>query len=292
MPRYSVCTVLVAGLIAGCSGPELDAAKPVVTPSFSLSSPKVTAGRPFEFALRFAVSPDAPAFTADYVVFVHFIDDKGKMIGAADHPPPTPTREWKAGSTVEYSHTAFPPTADYRGDMKVVVGLYLPSSNERVPIAGELFEPRAVTVGSFTLTDLDDPYPVSFREGWHSPESVKTSGVQWRWSMKSGRLSFPNPKRDVVVVIQADQPAPAFVEEPQTIQVKLGDSVVDTFRLATGPAELRRISLTQSQLGDGQTVDLAVVSDKTFVPAKLEALKSGDTRQLGVRVFRAYVEPK
>ena len=62
--------------------------------------------------------------------------------------------------------------------------------------------------------------------------------------------------------------------------------------LATGAAELRRIALTQSQLGDGQTVDLAVVSDKTFVPANVAALKSGDTRQLGVRVFRAYVEPK
>jgi hypothetical protein len=82
------------------------------------------------------------------------------------------------------------------------------------------------------------------------------------------------------------------VEEPQTIQVKLGDSVVDTFRLVTGPPELHRISLTQSQLGNGQTVDIAVVSDKTFVPAKMAALKNGDTRQLGVRVFRAYVEPK
>jgi hypothetical protein len=257
-----------------------------------MSSPKVSAGRPFEFALRFAVSPDAPAFSADYVVFVHFIDDNGKMIGAADHSPPTPTRDWKAGSTVEYSHTAFPPATSYRGDTKVVVGLYLPSSNERVPIAGEQFEPRAVSVGSFSVTDLNDPYLVSFREGWHPPETAKASGVEWRWSMKSGRLSFPNPKRDVVVVIQADQPAPAFVEEPQTIQVKLGDSVVDAFRLATGPAELRRISLTQSQLGDGQTVDLAVVSDKTFIPANLAALKSADTRQLGVRVFRAYVEPK
>jgi hypothetical protein len=292
MPKYSACTVLVTALIAGCSGPEPDTAKPVVTPSFSVSRPNVTAGRPFEFVLRFDVSPDAPAFTADYVVFVHFIDGNGKMIGAADHAPPTPTREWKAGSRVEYSHMAFPPMSSYRGDTKVVVGLYLPSSEERLPIAGDLFERRAVSVGSFNLTDPDDPYPVSFREGWHSPESARTSGLEWRWSMKSGRLSFPNPRRDVVLVIQADQPAPAFLEEPQQIQVKLGDSVVDTFRLATGPAELRRIALTQSQLGDGQTVDLAVVSDKTFVPASVAALKSGDTRQLGVRVFRAYVEPK
>jgi hypothetical protein len=284
--------ILVAGLMAGCAGPEVDTAKPVVTPSFAVKSPRVTAGRPFDFNLRFDVSPDARAFTEDYVVFVHFIDGTGKMIGAADHEPPTPTREWKAGSSVDYSRTTFPPASSHRGDTKVVVGLYLPSSGERVPIAGELFESRAVVVGSFNVTDLDDPYPVSFREGWHSPESAKTSGVEWRWSMKSGKISFPNPKRDVVLVIQADQPAHAFVEEPQQVQVKLGDSVVDAFRLATGPPELRRIALSPSQLGDGQTVDVAVVSDKTFVPATVAALKSADTRQLGVRVFRAYVEPK
>jgi len=34
------------------------------------------------------------------------------------------------------------------------------------------------------------------------------------------------------------------------------------------------------------------VSDKTFVPARLAALESTDTRQLGVRVFRALVQPK
>jgi hypothetical protein len=117
------------------------------------------------------------------------------------------------------------------------------------------------------------------------------SGLEWRWSMKSGKLSFPNPKQDVDLVIQADQPAPVFVE-PQQVEVKLGDLVVDAFRLATGPAELRRISLSQSQLGDGQMVELAVVCDKTFVPATIAAMKSGDSRQLGVRVFRAYVEPK
>jgi hypothetical protein len=291
MSKRSACVLLAAGLIASCSGSEPDMAKPVVTPSFSVNSATVTAARPFEFNMRFEVSPDAPAFTEDYVVFVHFIDDKGKMIGAADHAPPTPTQEWKAGSTVAYSHTAFPPTTPYRGDMKVVVGLYLPSSGERVPIAGEIFEPRAVTVGSVRLANLDDPHPVSFREGWHPPESVKMSGLEWRWSMKSGKLSFPNPKQDVDLVIQADQPAPVFVE-PQQVEVKLGDLVVDAFRLATGPAELRRISLSQSQLGDGQMVELAVVCDKTFVPATIAAMKSGDSRQLGVRVFRAYVEPK
>jgi hypothetical protein len=55
---------------------------------------------------------------------------------------------------------------------------------------------------------------------------------------------------------------------------------------------VRKIALSQSQLGDGQSVELAVVPDKTFVPARLAALQSTDIRQLGVRVFRAFVQPK
>ena len=55
---------------------------------------------------------------------------------------------------------------------------------------------------------------------------------------------------------------------------------------------VRRIALSQGQLGEGQDVDLTVVSDKTFVPAKFAGLQSSDIRQLGVRVFRAFVQPK
>jgi hypothetical protein len=39
-------------------------------------------------------------------------------------------------------------------------------------------------------------------------------------------------------------------------------------------------------------VQVTVVADKTFVPARIARLQSPDDRQLGIRVFRAYVEPK
>jgi hypothetical protein len=32
--------------------------------------------------------------------------------------------------------------------------------------------------------------------------------------------------------------------------------------------------------------------DQTFVPADVPSLRSSDSRELGIRVFRAYVEPK
>jgi len=263
----------------------------VVTPSLATSPATVVPGRPFDVTLRFAVAPDAPAFTEDYTVFVHFIDADDKMVGTADHDPPTPTRAWKPASTVEYTQSIFAPASRYRGAALVVVGLYSRSSGERVPLAGDVFEPRAVTVGKLEIRDEVDPYAVSFDQGWHAVETDRAAGLEWRWSTKSGALSFPNPRRSAELVLGFDQPAQAF-PVPQHVEVKLGDAVVDAFDLTPGVAALRRISLDGAQLGDGQTVVVRVVTDKTFIPADVAALQSSDTRQLGVRVFRAYVEPK
>jgi hypothetical protein len=246
---------------------------------------------PVELDVRFAVAPDAPPFKEDYTVFVHVVDDEGQMIGAADHAPPTPTREWKPGATIEYKHTDYAPISDYVGDATLVVGLYSKSSGERLPLAGETLEPRAVKAGSFEMRERSDPYVVVFREGWHPPEAPRGSGIQWRWSTKSGQLTFANPRREVEFTLELDQPNSVF-SVAQHIEIRVGRSVVDEFDLEPGPPMVRKIALSQNQLGENTTVELTLVSDKTFVPAKFADLRSSDTRQLGVRVFRAFVEPK
>jgi hypothetical protein len=246
---------------------------------------------PVELDVKFAVAQDAPPFTEDYLVFVHIVDEDGHLIGGADHSPPTPTREWKAGSTIEYKHAGYAPISDYVGDARLVVGLYSKSSGERLPLAGEVLEPRGVKAGSFEIRERSDPYSVVFREGWHPPEAPRGSGVEWRWSTKSSTLMFANPKKDVDLTLELDQPNTVF-SVAQHVEIRLGGAVVDDFDLEPGSPLVRRIALGQSQLGDGQSVELVVVTDKTLVPAKLAALQSSDTRQLGVRVFRAFVQPK
>jgi hypothetical protein len=88
-----------------------------------------------------------------------------------------------------------------------------------------------------------------------------------------------------------DQPAKAF-QEPQQVEIRAGQAVVDSFPLPAGHQELRRISLTPQQMGGEDSVELAVAIDKTFVPASIPQLKSADSRDLGVRVFHVFVEPK
>lgn len=280
--------MLIGGVAAACARSTEDA-RPVATPTVTLSRSDVAVGTPVDVTFRFAVAPDAPAFTEDYLVFVHFLDADRERMWDDDHDPPTPTREWKPGSTIEYTRTLFVPKFPYVGPTAVEIGLYSPSTGERLPLAGTDSGMRAYRVASFNLSVQTDNMFVVFGDGWHETEVGDDAVREWRWLKRSGTISFRNPKTDVIVFLDVDQPVKAF-DEPQQVEVRLGEAVVDTFSLAAGARELRRIRIPASQLGSAETVQGSVSVDRTFVPAGVPALRSTDSRELGVRVFRVYVQ--
>jgi len=94
-----------------------------------------------------------------------------------------------------------------------------------------------------------------------------------------------------VLLLQVDQAVNAL-PAPQRVEVRLGPTVVDSFALPVGVRELRRVQLPATLMGAADTIELTIAVDQTFVPAEVPSLRSSDSRQLGVRVFRAYVEPK
>jgi len=49
--------------------------------------------------------------------------------------------------------------------------------------------------------------------------------------------------------------------------------------------------LTADRMGSGDLVEIRIDVDKTFVPALVPAAASKDPRELGVRVFHAFVQP-
>ncbi len=280
--------------VAACGGGGADQNEtPVATPSVTLARPDAAVGSPLDMTYRFVVAPDAPAFAEDYWVFVHFLDVDGELMWTDDHPPPTPTKQWKPGETIEYSRTLFVPKFPYVGETKIEIGIFSPKSQTRLPLAGTSRGQRAITAGTFNLRLQSDNLFVVFRDGWHETEvGDESSGIEWQWSKKEGTLSFRNPKRDVVFFLQTDEPVMALAE-PQHVEVRIGDAVVESFTVVAGaPRELRRINLTASQLGTGDTVEMSLTVDQTFVPANIQSLRSTDSRELGIRVFRAFVQPK
>lgn len=285
-----VFALLLAAVAAACA--RVDEAPPVATPSLTLNQREVPIGSPIEMTYRFAVAPDAPPFTDEYWVFVHFVDNNGELMWTDDHQPPTPTRQWQPGAIVEYQRTMFVPKFPYVGETRVEVGLFSPATGERLPLQGETEGQRAYRVAAFNMRLQTDNLFVIFRDGWHDAEVGEGAGREWQWSRKEATLAFRNPRRDVRLYLETDQPGAGIFPEPQQVVLRIGDAVVDMFTApAGGASEIRRIDIPAGRLGSADTVEMILSVDKTFVPAAVPALKSTDPRELGIRVFRAYVQP-
>ena len=113
---------------------------------------------------------------------------------------------------------------------------------------------------------------------------------EWHWTKRDATISFKNPKRNVLFYLDVDAAA-KLIPDPQTVTVRAGDQVVDTFTVDKKP-DVRRIPISAAQLGPDDKVELKISVDKTFVPAVVTAGGKGDQRELGVRVFHAFVEPQ
>ena len=287
--RFSVCLLVIS--VAGC-GREEETAPPVATPRVTLERSTAALGSPLEIKYRFEVAQNAPAFTDDYWVFVHFLDRDSELMWTDDHRPPTPTLRWKPGETIEYTRTMFIPKFPYTGPTRVEVGLFSPKTNERLPMVGQTRGQRSYEVATFELQQPSDSHFVVFKDGWHSAEIADDQvGTEWQWSKKEATLTFRNPKREALFYLQADRPATPF-PEAQTVELRIGDRVVDRFQVAAHEPVLRKFVLTPAQLGSEDPVEMRIVVDRTFVPAAIPAMNSRDPRELGIRVFRAYVEPR
>ena len=289
--RFWTLTVLttLAVTLAACGKAE-DPTPPVGTLQVSLSRAKVALGSPVEVTYKFTLAANASNL-GPRRMFVHFLDADDELMWADDHEPPTPTTEWKAGQTVEYTRTMFTPSYPYVGAAKVVAGLYAPGNNERLKLSNEDRGDRSYKVVDFELLPQTENIFVIFKDGWHPAEVVAEGAgrTEWQWTKKDATLAFRNPKRDVVLYLQVDDPATG-PNAAQQLTISVGDQVLATVPLSATEAPVRTYPITAAQLGQGDMVEMKFTADKTFVPALEPAMKSGDPRELGVRVFHAFIQ--
>ena len=281
--------VLVSNSMAACRRKEAPA-PPMATPSVRLSHDKTPLGSPIDITYKFVVAADAH-FTEDLRAMVHVVDADEQLIFAFDHTPPVPTTQWKPGQTVEYTKTVFIPIYPYVGEATIQLGLHSTTTQKRVALAGEDAGQYAYKVARIQLQPQTENVFTIFKEGWHPAEIADHNAtIEWQWTKKDGTLSFKNPRKDSVFYLDVDNPGSAFTE-PQQVTITLGGQVVDEFTLKPKQPELRKIALKSAQLGAGDVLDIVISVDKTYVPAAIVP-GSKDPRELGVRVFHAYVDPR
>jgi hypothetical protein len=282
---------LVFAASAGCG--QGDQAPPVATVSLTTNRPSVALGAPIELTYRFEPAQGA-AIAGDYRVFVHINRDDGTTIWNDDHELPSgqQTSQWKAGQAIQYTRTRFVPAFSYLGEATIRVGLY--KDNDRLPLTGQ--DPadrespdRSYKVGTLELLPRSESIQVIRLSGWHPGEFG--DNVEWQWSQKLALLSVKNPRRDVLLYLEYDGRADLFTDKPQLVTVSVGQTAVETFPVEGKGILLRKIPLTVAQLGNGDMTEIRLEVDRAFTPAKL-AGGSRDGRELGIRVYHAFVEPR
>ena len=281
------CVTSALGTL-GC-GPA-DSVPPVATPDVGLNRTRVPMGGPLRMTYRFTVDEDAPEFADDYRVFVHFLDADGALMFGDDHTPPAPTASWRRGQEIAYERLMIVPVYPYVGEVTIATGLYSPATGDRLPLAGEHLGQRAYLVATVEMAPQSVSELLVFEDGWYQAESVpEEPDREWQWTTGRATISFRNPRADSTLYLEVGA-RPDLFDTPQTLTLKIDDSVVETLEMASDGPTHHTVSVPAASLGDAGTVALTLNVDQTFVPSIATNGENPDERELGVQVFYAFLE--
>jgi hypothetical protein len=283
--RVCVLTsVALLTVLAACGGGK-DTDPPVATPSLTLNHDRVPIGSPLKLTYSFQVADNA-TFDGDYWVFVHVLDPEGERLWTDDHLPVVPTSQWKPGQKIEYTRTVFVPNYPYIGEANVRLGLYRQDNGKRLALNAAEISRREYNVAKFQLLPQSENIFLIFKEGWHPAEvAADNPAAEWQWTKKTSTLSFRNPRRDSVFYLEYDARTDLF-PVAQQVTVRVGEQVLGSFAADSRERTLMTFPLTAAQLGSGDMAEIVIDLDKTFNPG------GGDTRELGIRIFHAFVDPR
>jgi hypothetical protein len=283
--RLTLSAGLLAVVLSGCGGAKKETEPAVATPSVSFSKDRVPIGSAVTLTYKFVVAPNA-SFDKDDWVFVHVLDPEGEQMWTDDHQPPAPTTQWKPGQTVEYQRTIFIPNYPYIGEATVRMGLYDLASGKRQVLNAPEASRREYIVAKVQILATSESTYLMYKDGWHPAENdVKNPQNEWKWTKNTATLSFKNFKKDSTLYLQYDARSDLFTP-PQQVTLKIGDQQVAEFTADAKLPKLLSFPLTAAQLGAGDMVELGINVDRTFKPG------GTDPRELGIRVFHVYIEPK
>ena len=284
--RRIAATALVLVCVA-CGDPG----EPVASVTVGVDREEIPQGRHVTVGYRFGVFREIAAGGEPYRVLVHFLTDEEEVIWQDDHLPPLPIDQWRAGETVEYTRRVIIPPYPYVGSSTVAVGIYSPSSGERLPLLAEELDDRAYVGTRVTFAPGRESSMLFYEDGWYGQETDPASGERWRWIADRAGLTFRNPRADVTLYLDVQAAPRRAVEGPQRVRVSLGDGVLHDGVLEPGERQFLEIGLLGREMGADATVTLGLDVEPSFVPAE-GASGAADERRLGARVYYAYVDDR
>ncbi len=282
--------VATAAVLPAC-GRKSAEVNPIV-PSFSANRTKAPLGSAIEATYTFSMEPTAKKLGQDYRVFVQFLDSHKVILFTDDHLPAVPTSSWEPGKAYTWKRTVFIPVYPYVGDVQVVMGLYpAQGKGERPALKGEDVGLRAYKAAKLEFLPQTENIFLVYKDGWHNPEAMPANpAVERTWTKKEALVSFKNPKKDVVVYLEADTCTKCYAA-PAALTVSVNNKVGLTLPVESAELFLKKIRVKAEDLGAEDWVDLRLSMNGSFVPKQLPQVfpNATDDRELGLLVYHLFV---
>lgn len=260
-----------------------------ITASFSVNRSRAPLGSVIEVTYTWTTGPAFKKLDQDYRALVHFMDGHKSMLFTDDHVPTPPPTSWEPNKTYTYQRTVFIPVYPYVGQVQVAMGLYPASGKgQRVGLKGEDIGLQAYKVATIELLPQVENIFVVYKDGWHGTESSPSNpGLERTWTKKDALVQFKNPKKDVVVYLEADTNYKAF-DAPPVLTMSVGNKTGLVVPIDNSEVFLKKMRVKAADLGNEEWVDLRLDMNQSFIP-KAKGVNSHDDRELGVMVYHLYV---
>jgi len=240
---------------------------------------------------RFTVDPKKLSFADDYHVLVHFLDDDGHLMFTDDHNPPEPTSAWQAGQDITYERRMIVPVYPYVGEVTVAVGLYSPSRGDRLPLIGEHLGDRSYLAASFEMKPQSESGLLIYGDGWYLAESAPMDpNREWQWTSDQATITFRNPRVASTFYLELNG-RPDLLETAQVVTLTVDGNVIYSLELSSPDQTFHAIPVPAASLSEAEMSVLTLTVEPSFVPSVVIGGENSDDRELGVRVFYAFLDP-
>jgi hypothetical protein len=288
--KAGLVVLLAVALPAACRGRKPAEVNPI-EPKVSFNRTRVPLGGPLEVTYTWTLDGTARKLPQDYRVLVHFLDSHEVMLFEDDHMPSPPTSQWEPGQTYTYTRTKFVPIYPYVGDVEVRMGLYPhPGRGERPALKGDDAGLREYRVAKLELLPQTENIFLVYKDGWHNPEPHPDNpAIERTWTKKEALVSFKNPRKDVVIYLEADTIPKYFPDGKAQLTVAVGGKVGLVLPIEDPEVFLKRIRVKGEDLGSDEWVDVRLMMNGSFVPKQQNPPLNNDDRELGLLKYQLYV---
>ncbi len=292
MVRAMRTLLLVIASAALCSAeePARSLAVPLdAVPTVTLNRTSVPLGSPMEITYSWRVDKRTDKPARDYRALLRFRDAQGILMFDDDHVPVPPARTWRPGQTYRYTRTVFVPIYPYVGKVLLGAALYPgPRDGARPENKFEGKELQERSVGEIELLPQVENIFLVYKDGWHSPESsAQNPGQERTWTTKEALVAFKNPKKDILIYLEADTNVKAF-DAPPVLTVAVAGKTGVNVPIADSEIFMKKVRVKAADLGTEEWVDLRLSMNQSFVP-KVKNLNAMDDRELGLMVYHLFV---